>query len=167
MVTCLVLHVGELARARSFCVQHIYAVCLQPLFGATAVLPPTRFCRESCAYCVCKATLLARTCHFPFSKSILAPCAPPAGSVNDVDASLRPFYQGCAPTNRRHSCPFFSSLFLFSFLALHLDVSQRRRIFLLPNIYISNVGFSCAVEKLFLRFSVARDVGSKNMSRVG
>lgn len=113
------------SHARASCVQRIYAVCLQPLFGATAVLPPTRFCRESCAYCVCRATLLARTCHFPFSKSILAPCAPPAGSVNDVDASLRPLRQGCAPTNRRHSCLFFLSLLFFPLLSLfryHLSV---------------------------------------------
>ena len=111
------------SHARASCVQRIYAVCLQPLFGATAVLPPTRFCRESCAYCVCRATLLARTCHFPFSKSILAPCAPPAGSVNDVDASLRPLRQGCAPTNRRHSCLFFSlSSFLSSSLSFSLSL---------------------------------------------
>lgn len=90
-----------LLHARYLCVADALCTCvgcrahlqrtrfvLQPLFGAAAVLPPTRFCRESCAYCVCKATLLARTCHFPFSKSILAPCAPPVQSTTST--LLRP-----------------------------------------------------------------------------
>lgn len=70
------------ARARALVVgSSVCAYVEQPLFGAAAVLPPARFCRESRAYCICKATLLARTRHFPFSKSILAPCAPAAQST--------------------------------------------------------------------------------------
>lgn len=90
------------------------AVCnirgvLQPLFGAAAVLPPTRFCRESCAYCICKATLLARTCHFPFSKSILAPCAPPAQSTTSTLLPPGLYLFHCAPLF------FFESLYFFFF----------------------------------------------------
>lgn len=83
---------------------------LQPLFGAAAVLPPTRFCRESYAYCTCKATLLARTCHFPFSKSILAPCAPPVQSTTSTLLRPGPYTFHRAPL----CCPVSSSANIYA-----------------------------------------------------
>lgn len=109
------------------------AVCnirgvLQPLFGAAAVLPPTRFCRESCAYCICKATLLARTCHFPFSKSILAPCAPPAQSTTSTLLPPGLYVFRSAPL-------FFFRVFFFFFIYPSLSLACIR-------IEASNVRYS-------------------------
>lgn len=91
----------------------VRAYVVQPLFGVAAVLPPTRFCRESRAYCyryMREATLLARTCHFPFSKSILAPCAPPPPAQSTMSTLLR---RPRAVCTCRDAVPCHDSFFSF------------------------------------------------------
>ena len=64
--------------------------------------------------CICKATLLARTCHFPFSKSILAPCAPPAQSTTSTLLPPGLYVFHCAPL-------LFSNVYTFFFLLFYLS----------------------------------------------
>lgn len=67
----------------------VRAYVVQPLFGVAAVLPPTRFCRESRAYCYIYARSHAAGTYMPLSlfKIDFGAVRPAAvGSVNDVDA---------------------------------------------------------------------------------
>lgn len=63
--------------------------------------------------CICKATLLARTCHFPFSKSILAPCAPPAQSTTSTLLPPGLYVFHCAPLLFSNVYTFFFSLLFY------------------------------------------------------
>lgn len=76
--------------------------------------------------CICKATLLARTCHFPFSKSILAPCAPPAQSTTSTLLPPGLYVFHCAPLLFSNVYTFFFSLLFYLFIFYFVRVLRSK-----------------------------------------